>query len=314
MMNILMVSNLRSGLGDPGTYDFVRELGESGCEVTLRFMNAGADLGHLLRDAASYDRVVAVGGDGTVSAIAYELRGTGVPVVVYPAGTANLLARNLRVPVDPLELARLTLGGKRVTIDVGEIGIATGDGARRVGFVIMAGAGFDATVMERALELKPVIGEGAYIIGAIQSLQPTVAKIDLELDGRHVRTEGIAVILVNLARIQFDLSVTHGSDAQDGLLEVVVVKTRSVAGLIPAVWAALLDRLGNHPARPALEVHSAKEIRVSATPALPLQYDGELLDLTTPFSARVLPKRATFVVPEDSELPADELGAEKPAE
>ncbi len=125
-----------------------------------------------------------------------------------------------------------------------------------------------------------------------------------------MRTEGIAVILVNLARIQFDLSVTHGSDAQDGLLEVVVVKTRSVAGLIPAVWAALLDRLGNHPARPALEVHSAKEIRVSATPALPLQYDGELLDVTTPFSARVLPKRATFVVPEGSELPADEKTAD----
>ncbi len=35
-------------------------------------------------------------------------------------------------------------------------------------------------------------------------------------------------MLVNLARIQFDLSVTHGSDAQDGLLEVVVLKTRSV--------------------------------------------------------------------------------------
>ena len=302
-MNILMIANMRSGWGDPGLYDFVRDIGAAGAEVTVRFLNEGADLSHLVRDADHYDRIVAVGGDGTVSSIAYALRGTGIPIVAYPAGTANLLARNLRLPVEAHDLATLTLRGTPVDIDLGEL--ITGEGTaeeKRSGFVIMAGAGFDADVMDGARELKPTIGEGAYIISAIQNLQPTVADLELELDGERVKTRGIAVLFVNLARIQFDLSVTHNSDARDGLFEVVVVKTRTVAGLIPAVWAALLDRVGHHPARPALEIHSARHIRVMTDPVLPLQADGDGLARSTPVVARVLPRAATFVVEGDSDV------------
>lgn len=298
-LNILMVANMRSGWGDPGLYDFVRELGEADAEVTLRFLGEETELAHLLRDADHYDRVVAVGGDGTVSAVAYTLRGSGIPILAYPAGTANLLARNLRLPLEPRELAALALNGTPLDIDLGELITAEGTAdEQRSGFVIIAGAGFDADLMEGARDLKPVIGEGAYIIGAIQNLQPTVARFELELDGERVKTAGIAVLLVNLARIQFDLSVTHDSDARDGLLEVVVVKTRSVAGLIPAVWAALLDRVGNHPARPALEIHAARSIRIVAEPPLPLQADGDALARYTPACAHVLPRASTFIVEE----------------
>ena len=302
-MNILMIANLRSGLGDPGLYDFVRVLGENGAEVTLRFLQAGADLRVLLRDAPTYDRVVAAGGDGTVSSIAYALRNTGIPVMPYPAGTANLIAHNLRMPVDPTELAHLALEGTPVALDIGELDVDGG-----VGFLMMAGAGFDADLVDRARELKPVIGEGAYLLAAIQNLQPAVSTFFITLDGRQIVTEGIAVMLVNLARIQFDLSVTHGSDAQDGLLEVVVVNTRSVAGLIPAVWAALLDRLGDHTARPGLEIHTAREIVIRAEPSQPVQSDGELLTVRTPITARVLPAAALIVLPSGA-LPCDAYAA-----
>jgi len=296
-VNILMVANMRSGWGDPGLYDFVRRLGEAGTEVTLRFLNEGAELAHLVRDSDHYDRVVAVGGDGTVSSVAYALRGTDIPILAYPAGTANLLARNLKMPLETHELAELTLHGTPMQIDLGELITAEGTAEEhRSGFVIIAGAGFDADVMDGARELKAVIGEGAYIISAIQNLQPTVADFELELDGVRIKTRGIAVLFVNLARIQFDLAVTHSSNARDGLFEVVVVKTKSVAGLIPAVWAALLDRMGHHPARPALEIHTASYIRVIADPALPLQADGDTLSRFTPVSARVLPRAATFIV------------------
>ena len=55
----------------------------------------------MLEDAKDFDRVVAVGGDGTVSGVCYELRGSGVPMLPYPAGTTNLLALNLRLPSEP---------------------------------------------------------------------------------------------------------------------------------------------------------------------------------------------------------------------
>lgn len=314
-MNILMVTNLRSGFGDSGLYEYVRELGSHRAEVTLRFLNEGADLQHLLRDAREYARVVAAGGDGTVSAVAYALRDTGIPVLPYPAGTANLIARNLGIPLDPAGLALATIAGRTVTIDLGELSISprSGYGVRKQGFSIAAGAGFDAQLMEAAQPLKASLGEGAYIIGALQNLVPTVSRFRLNLDGRVVETEGIAVLLMNLARIQFDIAVTHGADAQDGLLEVVVLKPTSPAGLLPAVWAALLDRLREHPARPGLEIHTAASIEVFADPKLPLEYDGELLDASTPFSARVLPRAATFIVSEESPLPRDEFVMDRDA-
>lgn len=300
-MNVLVVTNLRAGFGDSGLSDFIRELGLCDAEVTMRFLNEGADLGHLLRDVRAYDRVVASGGDGTVSAVAYALRGTNIPLLAYPAGTANLIARNLRLPIEAKELAEATIAGVTVPIDLGEVTFVpagTTVPVRR-GFSVGAGAGFDARMMAAAQSLKGSLGEGAYLVAALQNLAPTVSRFTLTLDGKTVETEGIAVLLMNLARIQFDLAVAHDADGGDGLLEVVVLKTRTAAGLLPAVWAAMLDRLRNHPERPGLEIHTAATVQVHADPALPLEYDGEVVDATTPFSARVLPGAARYIVGPD---------------
>ena len=310
-MNILMIANLRSGIGDPGLYDFVRELGSHHVDVTLRFLHEGADLAHLLRDVDSYARVVAAGGDGTVSAVAYALRDTGIPLLAYPAGTANLLARNLRLPLDPAELAIALIAGRTVSIDLGELTLP-GTGARReftTGFAIAAGAGFDAAIMESANNLKSTLGEGAYILAALQNLNPKVSRFVLELDDRIVETDGIAVLVMNLARIQFDIAVTHGADAQDGLLEVVVVTASTPVGLLPAIWAALVDRLQPHPQRPGLEVHTASRIHITADPPLPIEYDGETLPTSaTPMTARVLPRAGTFIVSDEHPFPCDAYG------
>ncbi|MHB1017679.1 MAG: diacylglycerol/lipid kinase family protein [Coriobacteriia bacterium] len=314
-MNVLMIANLRSGIGDAGLYDFVRELGSHHVDVTLRFLYEGADLAHLLRDVDSYARVVAAGGDGTVSAVAYALRDTGIPILAYPAGTANLLARNLHLPLDPTELAIALIAGRTVSIDLGELTLP-GSGARReftTGFGIAAGAGFDATIMEAASGLKTTLGEGAYLLGALQNLNPRVSRFRLELDDRTVETDGIAVMVMNLARIQFDIAVAHGADAQDGLFEVVVITASHPAGLLPTIWAALVDRLQlqPHPQRPGLEIHTASRVHIVADPPLPVEYDGEPMpSTTTPMTARVLPRAGTFIVSEDNPFPCDAYGNE----
>lgn len=311
-MNILLVNNLRSGMGDSGVFDFVRELGGRRCEVTMRFLHEDADISHLLRDAKDYNRVVAAGGDGTVSAVAYALHGTGIPLLAYPAGTGNLIARNLNLPLDPVELAITTIAGRTVTIDLGQMTLPARPGRKptKRGFLIAAGAGFDASIMEAAQGLKQSLGEGAYIIGAMQNLAPKMSRFTLTLDDEVLETDGIAVLLMNLARTQLDLVVAHGADAQDGLLEVVVIKTPSPAGLLPAIWAAMLDRLRDHPDRPGLEIHTASRVEVTADPPLPLEYDGEVVDgYTTPFSATVIPRAATFIVSDASPLPHDQFGA-----
>jgi diacylglycerol kinase family enzyme len=291
-MRALMVSNLRSGVGDPGTHEFLSEMGTRDVEITLRFLQQGGDLDTLLEDADSFDRVIISGGDGTISAALYALRRSEVPIALYPAGTANLFARNLSLPTDPAELARLVFDGEATRLDLGELDI--GDGR---GFFVMAGAGFDAGLIHRAEPLKPIIGEGAYLVAALQDPLPRQSKFDLVLDGKEFSAEGIGVVLVNLAKIQLDLTVTHDSDPRDGLLDVVVVKARTVAGLMPTIFAAVLDRIGNHKDRPGLDVFKAAEVSVTASVPLPFQADGEMLQHSGTLRARILPGAATIMLP-----------------
>lgn len=311
-MRVLVVNNLRSGQGDAGLYTYVRELSRAGAELSVRPITSEGGLEDALRDAEDHDRVVAAGGDGTVSATAHFLRGTGIPVLPYPAGTANLIALNLKVPLDPARLAETTLGGRLLRTDLGELAYEPAPAAlpverrrhprngrkRRIGFTGMAGAGFDAEIMEGAQKLKSVLGAGAYLVAAMENIEPTVARLAMELDGRKVETEGSGVLLVNFGTIQFDLSVTHDSDGADGLFEVVVFKTRHVTELLPVVMAAMLDQIVDFPDRSrAIDTYRARRIEVTAEPALPLQSDGEALGASTPFSAKVLPLVATWVVP-----------------
>ena len=264
-MNILVVTNLRSGFGDSGLNEYVRELGAHRVEVTMRFLSEDADVEHLLRDARDYARIVAAGGDGTVSAVAYALRDTGIPVLPYPAGTANLIARNLRIPIDPVELALATIAGRTVTIDLGELTIPASGGhvARQYGFSIAAGAGFDARIMEAAQPLKATLGEGAYIIGAIQNLNPTFLGVHVDARRPDRRDRGHR----GAAHEPRAHPVRPRGDPRRGRAGRPLrgrgrQTDRPRQACCPAVWAALLDRLSAHPERPGLEVHTASSVHV----------------------------------------------------
>jgi diacylglycerol kinase (ATP) len=113
--------------------------------------------------------VLAYGGDGTVRTIAAALAGTGVPLGILAAGTGNLLARNLSLPITDLDQALdVALTGQERKVDVGlvEIDVSGEDHSpRREAFMVMAGVGFDAEVMA-AVEpaLKKRVGWWAYVV------------------------------------------------------------------------------------------------------------------------------------------------------
>lgn len=302
-MRILVIVNVTSGGGDAGLYDFVRELGFEGAEVVMRFAGPSARIEGLLDDAEEFDRVVAAGGDGTVTAVCYATRDSGIPVLAYPAGTANLLSQNLGLPLDAPALAAITLEGAAGTFDIGELELPASDPdgePRRSGFMVMAGAGYDAAIMQSAQPLKPAFGAMAYLMAAVGNLTPTPAEFELVLDGEHVSTDGIAVLVVNFGRIQFELSVAKGSDPADGMLDVVVLRSKNAAGLIPAVFSAIADRIVELPASaPGLDVYQASRVEVSSYPPLAMQYDGEVLDRLTPFCAVALRGAGTLLLPSE---------------
>lgn len=296
-MKLLVINNLASGYGEGAIYDFMRSFATDGDEITVRCTDGTSDLRTFLYDAEEFDVVVASGGDGTVATVTYLLAETGIPVLPFPAGTANLLTMNLSSPSEPHALAKMAREGRHMDFDIGEIELSSGE---HFGFMMMAGAGYDATIMKGAAAGKKLLGPMAYFTSAVANATPQFADFSITIDGTRVESSGVGVLIVNFSKIQFDLSVVHENLPRDGAFDVVILNTKDAFGLIPAVIACILDRSGEYPDRTdALEIYRGSEITVESNPPLLVQYDGEVTSLTTPFTVRMLPKAARLVVSEE---------------
>lgn len=297
-MQVLIINNLASGLRNGAIHDFTRIFIRNGDDVCIRSTNSERKIEDMLQDAASFDLVVASGGDSTISSVAYALRNSDIPLLPFPSGTANLLATNLETPEEPSALARIARELKTKYYDVGELVYELDGELTTQGFAVIAGAGFDATIMRRAEKLKERFGPMSYFAAAISEPNPKVAHFHLTLDNDEVlEMDGIAVLLINFAQIYEGLSITHENDATDGLFEVVVVKKQHTVELLPALFAAFLDSVGNFPNRAdAIETRLSARVLIQATPPLRLQFDGETPEATTPFEAQILPGAVRFVV------------------
>lgn len=296
-MKLLIVNNLTSGYGEGAVYDFVRSFSSDGDEAVIRSTDGTTDVAALLHDAQRFDAVVAAGGDGTVAAAAHCLADTGIPLLPFPAGTANLLAANLLLPNEPHALAKLMRDPVLMDFDMGEI--VLDDGAHR-GFSIMAGAGYDADIMAGAAGSKKLLGAMAYFTSAFAHTNPTFASIRLTIDGETIESEGVGVLIVNFSKIQFDLTVVHENSPRDGQFDIVVLHTKDAFGLIPALVSSFLDRSGEFPDRgEAFEIYRGTTVTVEADPPLPVQFDGEVCGRTTPFTASIRPEAVRFIVTEE---------------
>lgn len=291
-MKTLIINNLVSGFGTGAIFDLIRLLAKDGDEVVVRSSDGTTDIRELLFDADRFDLVVASGGDGTIATVSYQLANTGIPILPFPAGTANLLAGNVWLPNETHALAKLAREGQTLDFDLGELEIDGG----KYGFAIMAGCGYDALIMRDAKPAKKLFGPAAYFGAAVGNITPTHAKITLTIDGERHESEGVGVLVVNFSKIQFDISVTHENNPRDGELDVVILKGDSALTLLPVIGDALLDKGGKNPKRGSLEIFRGKNILIETDPPLPIEYDGEVVERTTPFSATVLPHAMNMVI------------------
>ncbi|HTL47186.1 MAG TPA: diacylglycerol kinase family protein [Verrucomicrobiae bacterium] len=290
--------------------DYLSELAKLGAQVEARTITRSFDFKALLADAADFDCLVVAGGDGTVSGAAGALQGTGVPILAYPGGTANLLARNLGMPANPKALAELTLNGKTLQADLGEIEYVRAPrrwrrftkhgraaGTFRTYFSIMAGCGFAARLMMQAQPLKSKWGEAAYWLSAMWNFFPRRAKFRMTLDGKTLDVKGIGILIINFEKIQFNLKVVPQSFADDGKFDIVVVKSRSLFGLAPVIWGALRQRLGlsRRDVPEVMETYRATDVEIQSRPPLRLQCDGEVLKKASGFKIHMHPGAAVFV-------------------
>lgn len=296
-MKVLVVHNLQSGLRNGSIYDFIRNYVEDGDTITLRVFDGKTPFSELLEGAADFDFVVASGGDGTVASICYELRNTGIPILPFPSGTANLLALNLLSPNEPHALCKLVDAAQTLDFDLGEIEASNGE---KRGFGIMAGCGYDEVIMRSASSRKQELGDIAYFEAAFTNTNPQVSDFTITVDGVEHKEQGIGVVLANFSKIQFDMLVSNANLPRDGKLDVIVLKTNTAWELLPTFIAKALDSTGVAAHKmDVMEVYRGAEIRIEADPAMQIEYDGEPTQLTTPLVARCLPNATRLIVSDE---------------
>ncbi len=251
------------------------------------------------------DLVCALGGDGTVRAVAAALVDTGTPLGLLPGGTGNLLARNLDLPVDDLaEAFRVCLDGKDKRIDVGILDVTVpGDTQAEPKdyiFLIMAGVGFDADVMAQAPEgLKAQVGWAAYIVSGLRNLNGSRfgARVIFD-DEREIHRRIRSLIIGNVGRLQGGLELLPDAQADDGHLDVVLLAPKGIVG-----WGAVLARVitkqrkGHH----RVEHRRCSSITVHLDRAQEVQLDGDPIGPGLILHARVKPLAlAVRVIPGSS--------------
>jgi diacylglycerol kinase (ATP) len=247
------------------------------------------------RDLARYavargvERVLAVGGDGTVSEVAAGLVGSGAALAIVPTGTGNDFARGIGIPAQPELALRLALNGTPRTMDLGCLGI---DGVERT-FVNVAGCGFDAEVVRR-LECVPQRGAGSlvYLAGVLRTVLAYAPRpMRIEVDGRVIERRAIGVALANGPRYGGGLRIAPHARVDDGLLDVCVVGALGAArilGLLPFIY------LGAHARYPGVEFVRGRSVTVVGEAVC--QADGELIG-SLPATFRVEPRALRVVAP-----------------
>ncbi|MGD8168510.1 diacylglycerol/lipid kinase family protein [Herbiconiux sp. P16] len=301
---------------------------ENGWAPTEWFETAEHDSGTAAARAAiatAPDVVLVAGGDGTVRAVAQEIYRSGVPLALLPAGTGNLLARNLHLTLSDLSHAVHTaFTGADRSIDIAFAATRTAERAVvRRAFLVMAGIGLDANMAANTNPaLKKRIGWIAYTDPIARSvLGNKQVHLHYRIDGgRPHALRAHTVIAGNCGTLTANILLLPDAVVDDGLLDVVVFRPKGPFG-----WARVGSRLATNglfhrfrsgrwlmqrtPDLKGLNYVQARRFDVRfAAPQL-LQLDGDIIGEVTEVALTVLRQSLTLRVPrEDVAEPGQESG------
>lgn len=240
------------------------------------------------------DLVLGVGGDGTIRAVCEGLADTGIPFAIIPAGTGNLLARNLGVPLDESDALKVAFDGESRQIDL--VRLRTDDGEDSHVFSVMAGVGIDAVIMEQTnADLKKAVGSAAYFIAAAQNAKHPALPVTVTVDDAEpFKRRASVIVLGNVGFLQGGIQLIPGARADDGKLDLMIASPRS-----PADWARLTAKVLTRRKRgdDRMDRISGTKVRIEADRTEPFQLDGDTVGSCHTMEAEVLPGALTLRMP-----------------
>jgi YegS/Rv2252/BmrU family lipid kinase len=298
---IRLISNPNAGRGGRRraveVARFCELLGARGIEVETLSTTAPGDATRLAAEATAdgASEVIVSGGDGTINEALQGLVGGRVRLGIWPAGTANVLARELRLPFDAAGAAEVIARGETRRIYAG---CATEErsGARRY-FFLMAGIGLDASVVERVRpRLKRRVGEGAFWVSGLGHLvrwQPVPFLVEV---GEQTYPATFAAF-GRAPHYGGDISVTPGARLDEPEFEICIVNSHSRLRFLQLLAQALR---GAGIRREIPGVSYVRATRARATGEARMQVDGELTG-QLPVTFEIVAEPVEVIAPREAE-------------
>lgn len=242
--------------------------------------------------AAGVDLVLVAGGDGTVREVCTGLAHSGIPIGLIPAGTGNLLARNLAIPLDESDAIQLALTGDPSPIDL--IRTETDHGSSS--FAVMSGVGLDAEIMNATNpELKRMVKSGAYVVAAAQQFGATSYDLSISIDDQPAQSKQVVMALIgNVGSLPGGINLLPQASPTDGEFDLLLVTVGNAVD-----WARLLTGVVLGVAVEGLEYRRATSVEIHSAAAVPFQYDGDAGGGTHRFRARIDPGAVAIILPGD---------------
>jgi diacylglycerol kinase (ATP) len=228
------------------------------------------------------------GGDGMVQRCADAMAGSGVPMAILPAGTANLFAANVGIPVDLEESVRIGFDGRREKLD---LGLLNGEH-----FAVMAGAGFEAEMIaDSGGRAKRRLGKLSYVKAAVRHVGGPLVPMKIKIDGTTwFDGRASCLLLGNVSTIAGGIEAFDDARPDDGWLEVGVSTAKG-----PVQWARVLGRMASGRSEDSPFVRITRARKVSARFGAPLTYelDGGEREPTTRIEAEAVAGALTVCLP-----------------
>lgn len=288
--HILILINPTAGAESNILRTLYTHLHKHNVRADIRVTTTKEDVQRIIKETKknNYDAIAVYGGDGTINEAIQALNSPDMPLVILPGGTANILAKELRIPENIQEAVKL-ITSKQVSIKKIDIGVANS-----IPFMLRVSTGpFADMVLQANKTLKQTIGRIAYGVSFFTELQKA-KKITytLTIDGKKNTEEGISLIVINSGNIGFTGLNFHPTlKIDDGMLDIFIIKESDIGYLTGTVKDALMDqKLSNL-------VHlKGKKINIKMSSKQPITCDDTKLD-TDKLLINVLHKHISIVVP-----------------
>ncbi len=234
------------------------------------------------------DRVVAVGGDGTIKCVATQLLGTNIPMGVLPAGSANGMARELNIPPDIPGSLDILVHGVQKMVDV--ITVNDGDICLHLSDI-----GLNAQLVKH-YEENNFRGKFGYLRSVVNVLQKRrLLQVEITVGDECVQRAAFMIVLANARMYGTGAIINPDGNLSDGRFEVVIFRRLSFGETLKLFWRY-------QPFDPKqIEILPATSVNIETHRKAYFQVDGEYRGRITHLNASIRPKALIMLVPDEKQ-------------